>query len=101
MTSFDSAGPEGSARARTYEVIFGHDTPAGKAFDVLLIVAIVASIATVMLDSVESWQAERAGLLSKGSIPEADLQKIVDMGRFAADFIASANQIPQNDPKAA
>jgi voltage-gated potassium channel len=63
MASFDSAGPEGSARARTYEVIFGHDTPAGKAFDVLLILAIVGSIATVMLDSVQGWQDDHARLL--------------------------------------
>ena len=63
MASFDSAGPEGSARAHTYEVIFGHDTPAGKAFDVLLILAIVGSIATVMLESVQGWQDDRARLL--------------------------------------
>ncbi len=63
MARFDSAGPEGSARARTYEIIFGHDTPAGKTFDVLLIVAIVSSITTVMLESVQSWQAGHAGLL--------------------------------------
>jgi voltage-gated potassium channel len=63
MESFDSAGPEGSARTSTYEVIFGHDTPAGKTFDVLLIVAIVACIATVMLESVQSWQADHARLL--------------------------------------
>ena len=63
MASFDSAGPEGCARARTYEVIFGHGTPAGKTFDVLLIVAIAVSIATVMLDSVQSWQADHARAL--------------------------------------
>jgi voltage-gated potassium channel len=63
MASFDSGGPESSARARTYDVIFGHETPAGKTFDVLLIVVILASIATVMLDSVQSWQDNHAGLL--------------------------------------
>jgi len=63
MASFDSAGPEGSARAHTYEVIFGHDTPAGKAFDVLLILAIVASITTVMLDTVQGSQDDYARLL--------------------------------------
>jgi voltage-gated potassium channel len=63
MASFDSAGPEGSARARTYEVIFGHETLAGKTFDVLLIVAILGSVVTVMLESVQSWQADRSGLL--------------------------------------
>ena len=63
MASFGSAGPEGSARARTYEVIFGHDTSAGKAFDVLLILVILASVATVMLDTVQNWQADHAVLL--------------------------------------
>jgi len=38
-------------------VIFEADTPAGKAFDVALLVAILASVAAVMLDSVESIRA--------------------------------------------
>jgi voltage-gated potassium channel len=38
-------------RHRLHEVIFEADTPAGKAFDVALILAIVASVAAVMLDS--------------------------------------------------
>lgn len=40
-------------RARLHEIIFEADTPAGKAFDVLLLIAILASIAVVMLDSVQ------------------------------------------------
>lgn len=43
---------ESGWRARLHEVIFGHDTAAGKAFDVVLIVAILASVGVVMLDSV-------------------------------------------------
>ena len=39
-------------RHRLHEVIFEADTPAGKAFDVALILAIVASVVAVMLDSV-------------------------------------------------
>lgn len=39
-------------RVRLHEVIFGHETPAGKAFDVILIVFILLSVAAVMLDSV-------------------------------------------------
>jgi voltage-gated potassium channel len=35
-------------------VIFEHDTAAGKAFDVALILTILASVAAVMLDSVQS-----------------------------------------------
>jgi len=39
-------------RARLHEVIFEADTPAGKWFDILLILAIAASIVAVMIDSV-------------------------------------------------
>jgi len=41
-------------RERLYEIIFEADTPAGKTFDVALLIAIVLSVATVMLESVES-----------------------------------------------
>ena len=41
-----------SFRDRLYTIIFDHETPAGRAFDVILIVAIVASVIAVMLDSV-------------------------------------------------
>ena len=40
-------------RTRVYDIIFLHDTPAGKTFDVALIAAIVLSVGVVMLDSVE------------------------------------------------
>jgi voltage-gated potassium channel len=40
-------------RRRMYRVIFLADTPSGKLFDILLIAAIVASIAVVMLNSVQ------------------------------------------------
>ena len=39
-------------RERLHEVIFEADTPAGKAFDVCLLVAIVISVAAVVLESV-------------------------------------------------
>jgi len=39
---------------RWYEVIFEHDTPSGKLFDLLLLVVIVVSVAAVMLESVAS-----------------------------------------------
>jgi len=41
-------------RTRLFAVIFGHDTPAGKAFDVALIVSITLSVVAVMLDSVSA-----------------------------------------------
>jgi len=55
----DSWRPTDGSRwkARVYDVIFLADTPAGKSFDVALIVAIVVSVAVVMLDSVESIAA--------------------------------------------
>jgi voltage-gated potassium channel len=39
---------------KVHEIIFEADTPAGKAFDVGLIIAILASVVVVMLDSVNS-----------------------------------------------
>jgi voltage-gated potassium channel len=39
-------------RARAAEIIFGHDTFAGKLFDVVLIVAILLSVLVVMLETV-------------------------------------------------
>src|SRR5688572_2732650 len=45
-------------RPKLHEVIFEADTPAGKAFDVALLVAILASVLVVVLDSVPSVRAE-------------------------------------------
>ena len=49
-------------RERIFEIIFEADTPAGKTFDILLIIAIIASVVVVMLESVNSVN-ERLGLL--------------------------------------
>lgn len=53
-------------RQQLYTIIFGSDTFAGKLFDVLLIVAISASVVVVMLDSVravrEQWLVQLRGL---------------------------------------
>ena len=49
--------PDRSGRGtkeRLYEIIFESDTPEGKAFDVALILAILASVAVVMIDSIPS-----------------------------------------------
>lgn len=43
-----------------YEIIFEHDTPAGRAFDLALIVTILLSVVAVMLDSV-AWISQRYG----------------------------------------
>jgi voltage-gated potassium channel len=44
-------------RASTARIIFNHDTPGAKAFDVALIVAIVASVAAVMAESMAPVRA--------------------------------------------
>ncbi|NOY41774.1 MAG: ion transporter [Planctomycetes bacterium] len=43
-------------RERWYEVIFEADTPRGKLFDVILLLAIFLSVLVVMLDSVEAYR---------------------------------------------
>jgi voltage-gated potassium channel len=47
-----------------HEVIFEADTPAGKYFDLLLIVFILASVAAVMCESVQAIRSEYYGLLA-------------------------------------
>lgn len=51
-------------RQYLYRVIFEADTPAGKGFDILLILAIVASVVAVMLDSVPRIQRAIGEVLS-------------------------------------
>lgn len=50
-------------RRHLYRVIFEHDTPGGKLFDVALIIAILTSVAAVMLESVASVRARHGGML--------------------------------------
>ncbi len=50
-------------RQRLHEIIFEADTPAGKAFDVALLVLIVLSVVAVMLESVASIEARYGDLL--------------------------------------
>ncbi len=45
-------------RAKIHEVIYGTHTPAGKLFDVVLLIAIVFSIIIVMLESVQSFDSK-------------------------------------------
>jgi voltage-gated potassium channel len=46
-----------------FEIIFEADTPAGKWFDIVLIICILLSVITVMLDSVSSIRAKHGELL--------------------------------------
>jgi voltage-gated potassium channel len=50
-------------RRRLHEIIFEADTPAGKLFDVVLIVSILISVAAVMLESVAAVRAAHGAAL--------------------------------------
>jgi voltage-gated potassium channel len=52
--------PPGGLRARLHEIIFEADTPEGRLFDLLLMLAIVTSVVVVLLESVATVRA-RAG----------------------------------------
>ncbi len=64
MTASSAASPEeppGStkdARERLHVVIFGTDTPAGRAFDIALLLVIILSILVVMLESVTALSVQ-------------------------------------------
>lgn len=47
---------------RLYRIIYNDDTPAGKAFDIALLLCIIASIVVVMLDSVKNLHAKYGSL---------------------------------------
>jgi voltage-gated potassium channel len=47
-------------RQRWFNIIFRHDSPVARNFDLLLIAAILSSVLVVMLDSVSSFQARYA-----------------------------------------
>lgn len=49
-------------QASFYEVIFGTETPAGKWFDITLILVITASVAVIMLDSISDLHSRHAAL---------------------------------------
>ena len=54
----DFGRPSAGWRRRAHDVVFRNDSPAGRAFDVSLMVVILASVLVVMLDSVP-WIAAR------------------------------------------
>ena len=57
MTETSASGSRPHWRERLRVIIFEADTPAGKAFDVLLLVAILMSVSVVMAESVSSLRA--------------------------------------------
>lgn len=52
-------------RHKLHEIIYEADTPAGKLFDIVLLIAILTSILFVMLESVDSIQSRYGSLLNK------------------------------------
>ena len=58
MQNQKPAGKTKPWRTKTYEVIFEADTPSGKLFDVLLIVAILLSVTVVFLESIEELKKD-------------------------------------------
>ena len=54
----DFGRPAGGWRRRAHDIVFRNDSPAGRAFDVALMIVILASVLVVMLDSVP-WIAAR------------------------------------------
>jgi voltage-gated potassium channel len=51
-------------KTKLHEIIYEADTPAGKLFDVILLVAILASIVLVMLESVKSFDVKYHDMLN-------------------------------------
>lgn len=56
--------PNENWKARLHEIIYEADTPAGKLFDVALLIAIIASIVFVMLESISSFDARYHAFLN-------------------------------------
>ena len=50
-------------RRRWFDIIYRHDTPPSRNFDLVLVLAILASVIVIMLDSVQSFHARHAGVL--------------------------------------
>jgi voltage-gated potassium channel len=65
MLTPSESGAVSGWRQRLWVIIFQADSPAGRAFDVTLIVAIVTSVITVMIESVAEARAAHGPLLRK------------------------------------
>ena len=50
-------------RRRWFDIIYRHDTPPSRNFDLALVLAILASVIVIMLDSVQAFHARHAGVL--------------------------------------
>jgi voltage-gated potassium channel len=63
VTFRSEQSPPAGVRAKLHEIIFESDTPPGKAFDIVLLWAILLSVLAVMLESVSSIRARYGGLI--------------------------------------
>ena len=63
MTAVRHEARSGDLQRRLFTVIFRSDTPAGQFFDLTLIIAILISVATVMLTTVDAINAEYGRIL--------------------------------------
>jgi voltage-gated potassium channel len=59
-THFRPGGPAGSDRAVLFDILFSETTLSGKIFDGVLILTILASIAVLMLESVEPFRLQHS-----------------------------------------
>lgn len=63
LKRYSQGEPLAPWREKLHEIIFEADTPAGKWFDISLIIAIVVSVIAVMLDSVETIRSAHGTIL--------------------------------------
>lgn len=59
-----SNAPNTGWKRKLHDIIYEADTPAGKLFDVILLIAIIASIVLVMLESIQSFDEKFHGFLN-------------------------------------
>jgi voltage-gated potassium channel len=85
----DTASPPARARwrQRVFVIIFEADTPAGKIFDVALLVAIIASVIAVMLESVDAISHEYRQPLR--------IAEWVFTGLFSAEYLLRLACVPR------
>jgi voltage-gated potassium channel len=79
--------PPESLRKRTYEVIFGTSTPAGKRFDVVLLWLIGLSVLAVILESVPTIQQSHSWLFTNA--------ELLFTGLFTVEYLARIWSHPQ------
>ena len=80
-----------SFKNKLYVIIFESDTPAGKGFDLLLIVSILLSVIVVLLDSVQYYN-NRYGeiLLPKWTVTSDPLQYSTEVGSISDNDLYGA-----------